>query len=108
MNELLSHCPLWERFVAETVGSPVLLSGPLPKIIVFNGSGLGKTFVKHLLARHYDRLSIPYRCIEAGSEAELDRYSDFKGFLLVELHGPFCLQNHTAWQTITFDGGLPR
>jgi hypothetical protein len=33
---------------------------------------------------------------------------DFQGFLLVELHGPFSLQNHTAWQTITLDGGLPR
>ena len=105
MNESSSRCPLIENYQWEQF---VLLSNPLPKIIVFNGPGLGKTFMKRLLARQYERSGIPCRCVEADSEKDLDRHMDFQGFLLVELHGPFSLQNHTAWQTITLDGGLPR
>jgi len=80
-----------------------------PKVVVFQGTGMGKTLLKKSLIKYYKENGISWVSVAGNTydvETAMKDLSGFKGFVLIEVHGLQALPV-VPWQTITFSGGFP-
>ena len=82
------------------------------KIILIQGSGLGKSFVGDAIVRVYIYENVPFRIFTVGSLEELKLVlastRNFRGYVLIttNLFVSNLMKRHKPWQTITLEGGF--
>jgi len=79
----------------------------MSKVIVINGSGLGKTYIGKLLEEEYKKQGIACKRYQISSRLEaeeIETLNNFIGYIIIETNQT-TIKGISPWQSIEVTGG---